>query len=201
MTYYLKYLKYKNKYLELKKLIGGAKKLDLKTIQKLWAEMIKKNKVYEVLDNDKDIFDNYCWIGSPSSDPYDNGYGFFIYSIKKAQTGNNKLDKFEKYDGFAIKILEKKNLDRVYPYGDFNNAKFNFTSAYDIFGEEEDTNNQECEGEEGNETCFSKVKNVVKIPKGTPCDWFQIVAKDKSIFKGWICNSEPVQYILYKPDN
>jgi hypothetical protein len=201
MTYYLKYLKYKNKYLELKKLIGGAKeKLNLKKIQDLWNEMSGKKKVYKVLDDDKDIFIEYCWIGSKLSDPYDKGYGFFIYSIKKPQTKNPKLDKFEKYNDYAIKILTKDNLDKVYPYGDLKGANFNFESKNDILGEEE-TKEQECQGEGDEEICFPKVKNVVKIKEGTPCDWFQFENTDKTIFKAWIYNSKPVQYILYKPDN
>jgi hypothetical protein len=195
MTYYLKYLKYKNKYLELKKLIGGAK-LELKKIQDLWKEMSEKKKVYKVLDDDKDIFDQYCWIGSPSSDPY--GYGFFIYSIKKPQTSNNKLKKFTIMGDYAIKILTKNNLDKVYPYGDLKGEKFNFKSFHDIEGEEE-TKDQECQGNDDDKICFPIVKTVVKIEKGTECDWFQI--EDKNKFKGWIYNSKPAQYILYKPDN
>ena len=206
MTYYLKYLKYKNKYLELKKLIGGAK-LDIQIIQKFWKEMKDNEKLYKVLDDNKDIFTEYCWIGSTSSDLYDKGYGFFIYSIDKQQTKNKKLDKFTKVGDYAIKILTKKNLDKVYPYDNLKEKekekenKFNFVSKNDISGETTAKDMNCVENIFDDKTCYDVEETVVKIKKGTKCDWFQFEDTNETIFKGWIYNSKPVQYILYKPDN
>jgi hypothetical protein len=87
MTYFDKYLKYKNKYLEIKDTIGGAKNNVLnkekkpftyKEINKLWAIHKHETVTYTTLAYD---FSQYCWIGPPKN--YDPRYqaGFFIYKV------------------------------------------------------------------------------------------------------------------------
>ena len=99
MSYRDKYLKYKNKYLELKKMTGGdGRELDFNKVNELWEKHMpekpsdpEKNKV--TYDELKDYFSQYCWIGPPSNgDGYDYGMGFFIYRVSKEFEKNVALE-------------------------------------------------------------------------------------------------------------
>ena len=89
MTYYLKYLKYKNKYLELKNMIAGKGPLDEVKLKKIWQKREAVKKVYEVT---KDVliphYSQYCWVSQTTKEgkaPKANskyGGGFFLYSLK-----------------------------------------------------------------------------------------------------------------------
>jgi hypothetical protein len=80
MTYYSKYLKYKNKYLELKNMIGGAFSGNEVELDKLWKARNDTGKVFEVTYcGFKPFYSQYCWISGTSY-----GVGFFLYRFNNA---------------------------------------------------------------------------------------------------------------------
>jgi len=101
MSYFDKYLKYKNKYLALKDTVGGStnsinKPFKYNEIIKLWDKHTHNIVDYPALAHD---FSEYCWIGPP---PKDNRYraGFFLYKVKDDNyyfPGNEKQDVFRIY--------------------------------------------------------------------------------------------------------
>ena len=100
MSYFDKYLKYKNKYLALKDTVGGSASdktpLTPEKVHELWKMreniMPEKNFIFEVdypgLSN---FFSQYCWISPPTnSDGFDYGFGFFLYKVKTLNL--NRMD-------------------------------------------------------------------------------------------------------------
>ena len=90
MTYYSKYLKYKNKYLELKNMIGGDFSGNEVDLDNLWKVRSDENQVFDVtFDGFKDHYSQYCWI---SGQTY--GLGFFLYKLKgeNIYTSNKKIE-------------------------------------------------------------------------------------------------------------
>ena len=113
MTYYSKYLKYKNKYLELKNMIGsGTTPLTATKVSELWAERAgKPGKVYQVTYPAlKQHFSRYCWI-SPGNDDFNYGVGFFIYECKSTSV----LDGYNKYGNYAVKMITLDNIGQLNP--------------------------------------------------------------------------------------
>ncbi len=117
MTYYLKYLKYKNKYLELKNMIAGKGPLNEAKLAKIWGEREKVGKVYNV--DFKDLmshYSQYCWVSQPTkeaklgkvrSNKY--GGGFFLYRLRKdAKPFGNHVQ----HGNFAIWYLTEANLGK-----------------------------------------------------------------------------------------
>jgi hypothetical protein len=147
MTYYLKYLKYKRKYLELKKLIGG-RALDSNRISQLWHQRERNRKVYPVTypELKKLNLKEYCWVGPPEENDsdYKYGKGFFIYKMTAI---NTRLDGFIKLGTYAIKMITNANI------GD--KTQFDTTKLPPKFFE----------------TAFKTTIELPDIPKGTLYDW------------------------------
>jgi hypothetical protein len=74
MTYYLKYLKYKNKYLELKNMVGGDFTSNEAELDRLWLDRSINKKVFHVTYPLFKNYSQYCWISGPRY-----GLGFFLY--------------------------------------------------------------------------------------------------------------------------
>ena len=83
MTYYSKYLKYKNKYLELKNMIGGNFRGNEADLNTLWSQRSQNGKVFDVTYPLFENYSQYCWISGPTY-----GLGFFLYLSKQ---GSSKL--------------------------------------------------------------------------------------------------------------
>jgi len=117
MTYYSKYLKYKNKYLELKNMIGG--KLTDDTVDKLWKSR-PTNKIHEVTyDSLKDNYSHYCWISGKAY-----GLGFFLYKIKDGATNQ---DKHERYGNYAVWRIKLENIGDINPHSHSEKLSYNTT--------------------------------------------------------------------------
>jgi len=101
MTYYSKYLKYKNKYLELKNMIGGYFKGNEKELDNLWNKRNSVGKVFPITYQEfKTFYSHYCWISGPAY-----GTGFFLYRLKPGQqpvNGHVKNTNDSKYALFHI---------------------------------------------------------------------------------------------------
>ena len=94
--YLQKYLKYKNKYLELKNMIGG-KEFTVKKLNKIWERRKKAGKVHPVTyENFTQYFSEYCWVSKNSSSDK-------APSSEKAQKKANKAIKK------ANKTIKKAN--------------------------------------------------------------------------------------------
>jgi hypothetical protein len=108
MSYFDKYLKYKNKYLELKNMVsGGSEKLfGIAKIILLWIQ--HKNKPIPLPVTFPELvpyFSHYCWVGPPfKNDNYDYGYGFFIYKIKTNEKGIPEKDISQKIREIGNKL-------------------------------------------------------------------------------------------------
>jgi hypothetical protein len=102
MSYFDKYLKYKNKYLALKDTVGGStnsiiKPFTYNVIKILWDKHTHNIVDYPALAHD---FSEYCWIGPPPKDNSDYRAGFFLYKVKDDNyyfPGNKKQDVFRIY--------------------------------------------------------------------------------------------------------
>jgi hypothetical protein len=107
MTYYSKYLKYKNKYLELKNMIGGN--LKESELNKLWGERKKADKVFPVtFTGFQNHYSEYCWI---SGKKY--GTGFFLYKFNNHLANKTpyyfkkiRHTKIDNIDNYALWYLE-----------------------------------------------------------------------------------------------
>jgi hypothetical protein len=99
MSYFDKYLKYKNKYLALKNKVGGKGKkgLTYEYIQNLWVSG-KYYKAKVESDSLKKCFNEYCWIGEKET-----GLGFFIYSIY-----HNISDAIKESEPLEVALKEPK---------------------------------------------------------------------------------------------
>ena len=101
MTYYSKYLKYKNKYLELKNMIGGDFTGDDNKLNGLWKARSIAKKVFPVTyDKLKDVYSHYCWISGT-----EYGYGFFLYRLKKDQKPLPEHVQNGNYALFHVKLV------------------------------------------------------------------------------------------------
>lgn len=149
MTYYLKYLKYKRKYLELKNMIGGREIDDYK-VQQLYNIRKGVGKVHKVTYPElvKLNLKSYCWIGPPEKKDrdYKYGNGFFIYEISK-QAINVNLPGFIKLGTYAIKMITKENIGDITDF-DINKLPQKFF-----------------------ENAFKTTIELPEIPKGTAYDW------------------------------
>ena len=127
MSYFDKYLIYKNKYLELKNMVSGGfkKQFDIAKIDLLWQH---KNKYTVTFPELVPYFSHYCWVGPPlKNDNYDYGYGFFIYKIKTNEKGisqkireiGNKLNiKYEVHENnngpaYAVWKITSQNIGNI----------------------------------------------------------------------------------------
>jgi hypothetical protein len=169
MTYYLKYLKYKNKYLELKNMKGaGEKPLDDDKVKKLWNESKQKHSrtAYEFFPDINMFFINYCWIGPPyDDDGYNYGNGFFIFYIDEKPRTSNLLPKSYKYFcGNQFAVLELKLED----IGNLKDFKLHFPRANKPDNPLRFRTTIELKDISGN-----------ILPRGTKYDWIDG-------FKGWL---------------
>ena len=91
--YTQKYLKYKNKYIKLKNMIGGDFRSNEEELKSLWNDRNTIGKVFDVTYSKfVNNYSHYCWISGPSY-----GLGFFLYLLKKDKEpvdGHNKVDKY-----------------------------------------------------------------------------------------------------------
>jgi hypothetical protein len=129
MTYYSKYLKYKNKYLELKNMIGGnpiASKLG--SLHQEYSRdkiILKENTTfYNKFASFKDCIHNYSWIGPPAvkQDDFDYGNGFFIFNFgfhsdicKESKVKLPNLEEllaktFELHNNYGMLKITKENI-------------------------------------------------------------------------------------------
>ena len=134
MTYYSKYLKYKNKYLELKNMIGGKPLvLDDAKVNQFWVKKPKSKKYTVTYESLKPYFSEYCWIGiSQNVNENKKDLGFFLYTIKDDMLQKDLPTDFKKFDKFAVftiyptdhmqpaLIIGKKDL----PKGNVNNLTY-----------------------------------------------------------------------------
>lgn len=109
MSYFDKYLKYKNKYLALKDTVGGStnsvinKPFTYDKIKILWDKHTHNIVDYPALAHD---FSEYCWIGPPPKDNKDNSdyrAGFFLYKVKD---DNYYFPDDKKQDVFRIYFIK-----------------------------------------------------------------------------------------------
>jgi hypothetical protein len=108
MTYYLKYLKYKNKYLELKNMIGG-KPLDDTRVKQFWEKKPKSKKYPVTYESLKPYFSEYCWIGGVSQDENKKDLGFFLYTIKDDMLQKDLPADFKKFGNYAVFTIYPKD--------------------------------------------------------------------------------------------
>ena len=80
--YTQKYLKYKNKYLELKNMIGGDFTGSEGDLDTLWNQRSQDGKVFIVNSSGGfgPFYSQYCYISGPSY-----GVGFFLYKLKNTK--------------------------------------------------------------------------------------------------------------------
>jgi hypothetical protein len=108
MTYHSKYLKYKNKYLELKNMIGGVN-LNETQVESLWNERNKAGKVYNVTYTElSKFFSEFCFVGPTGNEFGPKVVGLFIYLIKDPKNKPEKGYSFTKK--YAVKRLFEKNI-------------------------------------------------------------------------------------------
>ena len=108
MTYYSKYLKYKNKYLELKNMIGGVD-LNETQVESLWNERKKADKVHTVTYKDlTTYFSEFCFVGPVEKEFGPKVVGLFIYLIKDPINRPQKGYSFTKK--YAIKRITNQNI-------------------------------------------------------------------------------------------
>jgi hypothetical protein len=109
MTYYLKYLKYKNKYLELKNMIGGDFTGNEAELDRLWKDRLQNGKVFTVSYPLFENYSNYCWISGPSF-----GLGFFLYLSKhgfpRLPDNPGKISNIGKY---TLWHISKRNIGLI----------------------------------------------------------------------------------------
>ena len=109
MTYYLKYLKYKSKYLELKNMIGGDYRGTEEVLDVLWEARKKVGKVFEVTREElKSNYSHYCWISG-------YGLGFFLYLLKDQLPlkGHNKVGKHAVWNMTLNNIGPRNKVDSI----------------------------------------------------------------------------------------
>ena len=159
MTYYLKYLKYKNKYLELKNMVGGDFTGDDKKLNELWKARSITKKVFPVTyPKLQNAYSHYCWISGT-----EYGLGFFLYRLKKGQKpveGEGHVQN----GNYALKHVTKNNI-----------------------GQPELINAKVCEGLKYSTTIELTATNGSKIPQGTSFDWsdcqdawvYKVINKDE----------------------
>jgi hypothetical protein len=139
MSYFDKYLKYKNKYLALKDTVGGAKKkiyeLGEEEFKILFDQGIKKplNEkclLYKKYPHIMEDFTEYCWISPPADDKgFDYGIGLFIFKKIKGSYFSGYEDYgwskgVESYAYWQIELhnigpiikLEDKSNDTITPF-------------------------------------------------------------------------------------
>jgi len=200
MSYYLKYLKYKNKYLELKKQIGGAQ-----LTQDVVKNLFEKNIKYPSSNSN---FVQYCFIGTPQSNKYGYNNGFFIYELKEKAKLNSSfikigpakyaikgVDKFTQSDvsDYDEKTIPNKNIPKEY---NFQSTGIKIKTLGDKFEGDCDSDS------DSNEDCIYEEKEEILIAQDTPYDWFQFNnSKGDVIFQGWIYNvdNKPKYYIKRNP--
>jgi hypothetical protein len=108
MTYYSKYLKYKNKYLELKNMIGGDFNGQEQELDALWDARKSAAKVFEVTYcGFKHFYSQYCWISGPSF-----GVGFFLYRFNTvSNTTLSPMNGHVKKGKYALWHLSGDNIN------------------------------------------------------------------------------------------
>jgi len=117
MTYYLKYLKYKNKYLELKNMIAGKGPLDEHKLEVIWIQRQKAEKVYEVNYNKlMPHYSHYCWFSKPTkpgkaAKPSKSKYGdgFFLYRLH--DNGAKPFEGHVKIGKYAMWYITENDMD------------------------------------------------------------------------------------------
>lgn len=138
MTYYSKYLKYKNKYIVLKNIIGGND-WDDSILNRLHQEperdriRLNSNSIfYNKFDGFRDCIHGYSWIGPPADnkDGLNYGNGFFIFNfgfhsdLCKEQTKSEPIsirplldkrfnDTFKMYNTYGMLKIDVKNIGEI----------------------------------------------------------------------------------------
>ena len=112
MTYYSKYLKYKNKYLELKNMIGGNFRGNEADLDTLWSQRSQNGKVFDVTYPLFENYSQYCWISGPTY-----GLGFFLYLSKQGltQLPENPLI-INNIDKYTLWHINKRNIGPIELY-------------------------------------------------------------------------------------
>jgi hypothetical protein len=143
MSYFDKYLKYKNKYLALKDTVRGAEKKDIYDLgdegfETLFTENITKPlSIKSVLFSKyPDIMlalNNYCWISPPKDDKvFDFGIGLFIF---KRDVNKSFFDGFydwgwKRLSNYAYWKIELHNIGPIIKLGDkSNNTETPFSTS------------------------------------------------------------------------
>ena len=147
--YTQKYLKYKNKYLELKNMIGG-KALNIEEIKQLWDAPGRKQHNISIPAL-MELFEQYCWIGPPlkkvktpkkgkipkidkvqKKDKY--GIGFFLYKCKEGVTIDSKYEVFsDGKDRYAVWKITPANLGAYVPLQETEELVKQFDNSPNIF--------------------------------------------------------------------
>ena len=111
MTYYSKYLKYKNKYLELKNMIGGKPLvLDDAKVNQFWVKKPKSKKYTVTYESLKPYFSEYCWIGQSQNDNENKkDLGFFLYKIRDEMLQKDLPADFKKFGVYAVFTIYPKD--------------------------------------------------------------------------------------------
>jgi len=160
MTYYSKYLKYKNKYLELKNMIGGDFNGQDQELVTLWKARSIAKKVFPVTYSSlKENYSHYCWI---SGEGY--GLGFFLYRLKP---GKQSVDGHVQKGNYALFHVKLENI-----------------------GKPEKIIAKVCEDLKYSTTIVLEAKDNTKLPIGTPFDWshcqnawvYKVIDKQQEIF-------------------
>jgi hypothetical protein len=164
MTYYLKYLKYKNKYLELKKLIGGdpLNRLDL---HKLFTQ--EEKKTFDVTNDElKKYLIKYCWIGFPEEDSFTKNIaihyqnGFFIFLINTIENYINEIKKL------GFKIYEQKGFKSYAVW--MINPEENIGNIEEILGSTIDVS---LFDKKNSPNIFKTSTQIGELPPGTKYIW------------------------------